>query len=71
MAREWLQKAREDAGLTQQKMSEILGISESYYGYIETGKRQKTLDLMMAEKIGNVLHMSVKKIAELEKQMSA
>lgn len=71
MAREWLQTARADAGLTQQKMSEILGISESYYGYIETGKRQKTLDLMMAEKIGNVLHMSVKKIAELEKQKSA
>ena len=34
-----LKKARTDAGLTQEKMAEKLGISPLYYHLIENGKR--------------------------------
>lgn len=36
--RENLKKARKDAGLTQEKMAEKLGISGRHYKYIESGK---------------------------------
>ena len=34
-----LKKARKDAGLTQEKMAEMLGISVVYYQKIEAGER--------------------------------
>lgn len=37
--REKLKKARQDAGLTQQAMAEMLGISVVYYQKIEQGSR--------------------------------
>lgn len=39
MSREKLKKARKDAGLTQQQMADMLGISLRYYQNIETGDR--------------------------------
>lgn len=39
MSREKLKKARKDAGLTQQQMADMLGISLRYYQNIEAGDR--------------------------------
>lgn len=39
MSREKLKKARKEAGLTQQQMADMLGISLRYYQNIETGDR--------------------------------
>lgn len=39
MSREKLKKARKEAGLTQQQMADMLGISLRYYQNIETGER--------------------------------
>ena len=39
MSGEKLKKARKDAGLTQQQMADMLGISLRYYQNIETGDR--------------------------------
>ena len=39
MSREKLEKARKEAGLTQQQMADVLGISLRYYQNIETGDR--------------------------------
>lgn len=39
MSREKLKKARKEAGLTQQQIADMLGISLRYYQNIETGDR--------------------------------
>ncbi len=41
-----LRKLREDRGLTQSQMSEILGCSQQHYSYIERGNQAPTADQM-------------------------
>ena len=43
--REKLQAARKAKGLTQQAVAEYLGISERYYGYIESGTRDGDFEI--------------------------
>lgn len=64
--RDWLQKARQDKSLTQQQLAEKLGISESYYAYIESGARQKKLDLATASKLSSILGLSIQQIVKYE-----
>ena len=40
-----LKKARKDAGLTQEKMAEMLGISVVYYQKIEAGERTGNFEI--------------------------
>ncbi len=60
--REWLKKLRTDNGLTMREMGEKLGISESYYCTIESGDRQKRMDLKLASGIANVFGISVDQV---------
>ena len=46
--REYLIEAREKAGLTQQDVANRIGISRQYYQMVETGERQKRMDLSLA-----------------------
>jgi transcriptional regulator with XRE-family HTH domain len=64
--RDWLLKARKEKNLTQLQVSEMLGISESYYSFIEAGTRQKKLELPMASKLSEILGISIRQIVELE-----
>ncbi|MGB9866576.1 MAG: helix-turn-helix transcriptional regulator [Bacillota bacterium] len=43
--RKRLIELRKTKGLTQQQVAEALGITRSFYGMIETGHRNPTLDL--------------------------
>ena len=45
--REYLIEARKKAGLTQQDVANRIGISRQYYQMVETGERQKRMDLSM------------------------
>ena len=47
--REYLIEAREKAGLTQQDVANRIGISRQYYQMVETGERQKRMDLSLAK----------------------
>lgn len=38
---------RKDKGMTQKQVSSDIGISRSFYGLIETGRRDPSLDLAM------------------------
>lgn len=53
--RKWLVEIREEKGLSQYKAAELAGISQSYYGAIETGERGKPLSVKIAKKIGGAL----------------
>lgn len=58
--------ARLEKELTTKKLSEKLGISESYYSMIENGIRQKTLDFSLVVKLADALGLSLQSIALLE-----
>lgn len=64
--REWLKDARQKAGLTQAELAKDLGITESYYSYIERGARQKSLDLTLVIKLARFLCLTTSQIVEYE-----
>lgn len=53
-------KLRKDRGITQQQASETLGITRSFYGMIETGNRNPTLDL--AKKIADLFQVDIEEL---------
>lgn len=64
--RDWLIKARTDKGLTMRQMGEALDISESYYSLIESGERQKRMDLALVTRLSAVLGIPITEIAKKE-----
>ncbi len=69
--RTWLKNAREACGLTMKGTAEKLDISESYYSMIESGSRQKTLDISLASKISLLLNIPLQNIVDNEKALQA
>ena len=66
MAREWLKDTRTKAGLSQADVAKELGISESYYCYIEAGERQKQMDITLCSKLSKIFSMPIQQIVEFE-----
>lgn len=64
--RDWLKEARLKQRLTQKQMADALGITEAYYSRIESGDRQKKMDVSLAISIGNILGMSVQEVIDAE-----
>lgn len=67
--RDWLKEARLEKGLTMKEMAEKMGLSESYYCYIEKGQRQRDMDLSLAGGISKVLGVPMKKILIEEEEL--
>ena len=66
MVRDWLVEARKNANMTQLQIAEKLNISEGYYSYIESGERQKKMDITFAMKLANILDMPIQAIIDFE-----
>lgn len=64
--REYLIEAREKAGLTQQDVANRIGISRQYYQMIETGERQKRMDLSLAGGLSAILNIPITEIVQKE-----
>lgn len=64
--REYLIEAREKAGLTQQDVANRIGISRQYYQMVETGERQKRMDLSLASVLSVVLNIPIAEIVQRE-----
>ena len=64
--RDWLKETRTERGLTMAQMAERLDITESYYSLIESGERQKKMDISFAWKLSQVLSVPVDRIVEME-----
>lgn len=64
--REWLKKARTEKGYTMKDMSQRLGISESYYCFIENGARQKKMDVTRINGLSAVLGIPAAEIMRKE-----
>ena len=63
MSREKLKKARKEAGLTQQQMADMLGISLRYYQNIETGDR--TGDFLLWDTLEDITGIHQRILREL------
>lgn len=64
--REYLIEAREKAGLTQQDVANRIGISRQYYQMVETGERQKRMDLSLAGDLSAILNIPITEIVQKE-----
>ena len=64
--REWLKEARLARKLTQKQMADVVGVTEAYYSLIESGDRQKKIDLTLALRLGTALGLSIDEVAKLE-----
>lgn len=64
--RDWLAEERKKRGMTQREVADKLDISESYYNYIESGERQKNMDLAVASKLSVVFGMTIEEIIAKE-----
>lgn len=64
--RGWLEKERAKAGLTQAELAKKLDLTESYYSRIESGERQKKMDVTLVAKLSAVLGIPIVDIIELE-----
>lgn len=53
--RAWLVTKRKEKGLTQLRVANAAGISQSYYAEIESGVRGVALKVSVAKAIANVL----------------
>ena len=67
--RAYLKDLREKARLSQKEVAEKLGISQNYYSAIETGERQKRLDVEFAVKFSEIFGVDVSWIIEQEKNL--
>lgn len=66
--RDWLKEKRIERGLTQKQVAEKLGISESYYAFIENGTRQKTMDISLATQFATLFGMQISDIVDFERR---
>lgn len=66
--RDWLKKCREENGITQAQMAKKLDISEGYYSYIESGDRQKRMDITLVSKLSTIFDLPIQRIIEFEEQ---
>lgn len=64
--RNWLKDARLEKGLTMKQIGEKLNITESYYCAIESGVRQKNMDISLVSGLSVILGIPIAEIAELE-----
>ena len=64
--RKWLKNLRTQNGYTQTEIANKLGITQHYYCSIESGERQKDLDLSFVTRIANIFDVSIEWIVEQE-----
>lgn len=59
---QFVMEARTQRGYTQTEFAEILGVSQSYYSYLELGKRN--IDLAFAVKVCKALDVDMREFIE-------
>lgn len=64
--REWLKAMRSEKQLTMKEMGNRLGISESYYCAIESGERQKKMDVSLAASLAEIFCVPISEIVARE-----
>lgn len=66
--RKWLKKLRKNKELSQYETAKRIGICQQYYAFIESGKRQKDLSLILAKKLSLLFDVSLEYIISEEEK---
>lgn len=66
--REWLKQRRTEQHLTGKELGRRVGISESYYFLIESGKRQNPMKTDMVAALAEALNLDPMQIFKWERQ---
>ena len=69
LVREYLKRLREQNGLSMQELADKLDISRQYYQMIESGERQKKMDITLVKGISTALNVSLESIIEEENRI--
>lgn len=64
--RDWLKEKRTEQGMTMAEMAKRLDLSESYYSKIESGDRQRKMDIRLVSKLCKILDISIEEIISKE-----
>jgi transcriptional regulator with XRE-family HTH domain len=64
--RDWLKGKRTEKGMTMAEMAKRLDLSESYYSKIESGDRQRKMDIRLVSKLCKILDISIEEIISKE-----
>lgn len=68
--REYLKKRREEKGYTMQELADKLNISRQYYQMIESGERQRKMDITLIAGISAALDLSAENIISEENKLT-
>lgn len=69
--RSYLKALREKKGISMQEMADKLDISRQYYQMIESGERQKKMDITLAKGISVILSEPLEKIVREEERRNS
>ena len=64
--RAWMKDKRQAAGFTMDDMARKLNISTPYYSMIESGERQKKMDITLVTKLSEIFGLSMEEVVKLE-----
>lgn len=70
MAREYLKKLRCEKHMTLQEAADGLDISKQYYHMIETGERQRKMDLTLVSKLSALFGVPMGEIIRCESELA-
>lgn len=64
MLKLYIREIREKKGLSQNKLSQLSGVSSSHIGYLENGEREPTISVLC--KIAKALNVDIKELFKYE-----
>lgn len=67
----YLKALRESSGMSQQEVADKIGISKQYYQMIESGERQKKMDITLVKSLASVFGLSIEEICNHEAGITA
>lgn len=68
MVREYLRELRKKAGMTQADVARKLNVGVTTYGMIESGERQKDMNISLVQKLSEIFGISIEDILKMENE---
>lgn len=68
MLRDYLKELRKTNNMTQADVATAIGIGSSTYTMIESGERQKDMNISLAQKLADVFEVPIEFILENERK---
>lgn len=68
--REYLKALRDSNNMTMQEAADKIGISRQYYQFIESGERQKKMDITLVKRLADAFNAPLEEIISEEQAYS-